>query len=1760
MAAEAAAMNAVACCVVLALLPLVSLSPTAYHSGHLASGHVAVCDPDKIPDKSIICYVRPGDPHFELSALDPCLCTHIVYGTLEVHQDLSLGPFVHENLTALGLLQHQNPHLVPMVEVRGLDQVMYVPDDQQLETLSHKIWTTIEPTHPGGVDIDYQFHGIDHQVAMEQRHVLANFVQHLRQEIPLKSPVLSVTVAKEPHRIEHVYDFPTLAQRVDYVNIPTFMFHDDSPQYAVHPAPLHGDRGEMDNTDSLVNLVLSMGVPPQKVVVGVPMFGVTYRLADPGSGATLGAPLDVHGEDRSYVFNHPEFCALQHNLNFSVLRDQDLTAPYAVSGDAFFGFEDDMSLRLKGKYIQVRDLGGAYAYSINDDDAHDVCGQGNFPLLHSLHEGIAGISSSIEYLETDDDARIVRIVDHNGDELHVDGLNSYSVAGFTCTRQGFYRHPADCTRFYRCVKFDQRVPDYTVFLFNCPAGLVFDDRIEVCNWPSWSQSCHGSGEILSTPKTTFRCPGIGYYQDPENCRWFYFCDDVYENGTLTPFDLRCPHGLGFDPTTFKCNYRSITPGCADYNGVVQQALFGPSLYAPGEYYHAADGNKERVIVPPGGIPVAPYQHGAIPQPVGLHGVPLADIEEDGFITGASDVSEYQVESPLSAGGTLKGRKRSARGETRRARQIYYQDYYPQAVFESGSVAGQLHDLHVHETHIQTPTQAQYQSRSQLVPSTGNVHPEVLIQPGATKTTLIHPGFHVPTQHVVQVSPPALQTQLAAVHVQQQRAVPVQSSVAQPHLPVQAQSPTLQSQLDTLRAQAQTAVLQSQLAVQGVQRDGVASGFSFQRGTSLQQVEVTPQVIPPLYQQHVEHASSVGTVVQNVQQPYADPQTTASLDGYVAQGVASRQAAAVPQVLAHQPQTFLYRFHDVNNHMRYSPGMSLYGGYAGTYERRQDTLSEPAYQYYGLVSNVNPPSGLAAQQPHVPSSVESQGGLVNQPTYLPGQEVAYQPRPLVRRLEEYVHPVSYNPSSGHYEAELYTRTPVRGSTQQPQPVAYQPETFLYGLRNVNNHMRYSPGMSLYGGYAGIYERQPVVTYGAEAYSRQQPAVHLQQDSSGLQAHPAVSGHVHPTVQHAQANPTVPVRHVPHVVYHQGAPAHVQRVPQAPSVRVHQVPQAAQPQAPPVHVHQVPQAAQPQVPRQQVPQYVYPQSPAVHAQPARNTGSSQDSGSEGGLRKQLFAVPAGRTQTSYVQPAVRTAIVLPVGSQTPNVRPAVPGPTYPQQGQGSLTRQPKELLYKHTADTGDVSQQSSSLPAASPNRNEVTATKPRSFLFQFKDPNKFMRVGPGTMVYGGYAGTYEKPVLPPPVRFDYSSLGHVLKSPTSLNDPYKPRFLIPPQDQISTNILKDPKPLPPLEPLIPVEEQNKATAEAQQPKPAEDKAFAEQPPTGQNRPVADFGGVQFDDDVGLGFGTRLTKPQAPIPKETPSTPPATPVSIPDTSYGQFFPIQTVNPGVLPGHDSNAYSAHKYTQNHLVAEERDPVVSAVKPELDEDVPEQRPVPQSILGELSLVLTRMRPNKAHAPIVTPLHDILQEAEGVAEKLIAPDNDNNTLSGSHAQASTLVPITLAPPGQDLQTLVAIDMGTGIMLAVDGEGSAVANKDAAIHTDNSLDKPKKTASTSDASSAFLKSKKLVKTIEETSTFPPETLKHFAAKKMRIPKDRAIPEAACTRAGLFRHPHKCGAFYECYFDKWLNKFTVHEFDCPIKLAFDESVSACSSQGFEKFCRS
>lgn len=53
------------------------------------------------------------------------------------------------------------------------------------------------------------------------------------------------------------------------------------------------------------------------------------------------------------------------------------------------------------------------------------------------------------------------------------------LATISCTEEGFYSDPLDCTKFYRCIKrFGNDV--YTPISFTCAPGTVFSHELESC--------------------------------------------------------------------------------------------------------------------------------------------------------------------------------------------------------------------------------------------------------------------------------------------------------------------------------------------------------------------------------------------------------------------------------------------------------------------------------------------------------------------------------------------------------------------------------------------------------------------------------------------------------------------------------------------------------------------------------------------------------------------------------------------------------------------------------------------------------------------------------------------------------------------------------------------------------------------------------------------------------------------------------------------------------------------------------------------------------------------------------------------------------------------------------------------------------------------------------------------------------------------------------------------------------------------------------
>jgi hypothetical protein len=58
-----------------------------------------------------------------------------------------------------------------------------------------------------------------------------------------------------------------------------------------------------------------------------------------------------------------------------------------------------------------------------------------------------------------------------------------------CRQEGSFRYPTDCRKFYRCVDWSHEGKHFSIFHFDCPEGTVFDEDLQVCNFPWWTKPC-----------------------------------------------------------------------------------------------------------------------------------------------------------------------------------------------------------------------------------------------------------------------------------------------------------------------------------------------------------------------------------------------------------------------------------------------------------------------------------------------------------------------------------------------------------------------------------------------------------------------------------------------------------------------------------------------------------------------------------------------------------------------------------------------------------------------------------------------------------------------------------------------------------------------------------------------------------------------------------------------------------------------------------------------------------------------------------------------------------------------------------------------------------------------------------------------------------------------------------------------------------------------------------------------------------------------
>ncbi|RZB39534.1 Glyco hydro 18 domain containing protein [Asbolus verrucosus] len=359
----------------------------------------------------VLCYFaswtvyRPSDGQFNVSLIDPNLCTHILYAFVGLNENGTVWVMDDWEATGLGEISHlmslkqQNPELKVLLSMGGWNEgsekySKVAADPEKRAVLVQSALGYVKEHGFDGFDFDWEYPG---QRGGDPDIDPANYVTilgELKSALNAEGLILSAAVTGGVASMDISYpDIAAVSDNLDMINVMAYDYHGSFENFVGHYAPLSPSHLDVTEEQQQLNVMaglrhwLDQGADPTKVNLGVGTYGRTFTLAD-ASNAELYAPVNGGGKPGPYTgldgtLGYNEICLF--NSDWDYIWDEEQQVPHLLSGDQWIGYDDTKSLELKVEYAMNSYVEGVMVWSLDTDDFLGACGQGKYPLLTAIN-------------------------------------------------------------------------------------------------------------------------------------------------------------------------------------------------------------------------------------------------------------------------------------------------------------------------------------------------------------------------------------------------------------------------------------------------------------------------------------------------------------------------------------------------------------------------------------------------------------------------------------------------------------------------------------------------------------------------------------------------------------------------------------------------------------------------------------------------------------------------------------------------------------------------------------------------------------------------------------------------------------------------------------------------------------------------------------------------------------------------------------------------------------------------------------------------------------------------------------------------------------------------------------------------------------------------------------------------------------------------------------------------------------------------------
>ncbi|KAF8369447.1 hypothetical protein HHK36_032537 [Tetracentron sinense] len=171
------------------------------------------------------------------------------------------------------------------------------------------------------------------------------------------------------------YPVASIRKNLDWINAMCYDYHGtwDTTATGAHAALF--DSKSNISTSYGVESWIKAGVPAKKVVMGLPLYGPTWKLEKPGLHG-IGAPaVDVGPGEGTMTFSQVEDFNRENGA--TVVYDTATVSTYSYVGNSWIGYDDATSITVKIGFARAHGLSGYFFWAVNGDKDWMISRQGN---------------------------------------------------------------------------------------------------------------------------------------------------------------------------------------------------------------------------------------------------------------------------------------------------------------------------------------------------------------------------------------------------------------------------------------------------------------------------------------------------------------------------------------------------------------------------------------------------------------------------------------------------------------------------------------------------------------------------------------------------------------------------------------------------------------------------------------------------------------------------------------------------------------------------------------------------------------------------------------------------------------------------------------------------------------------------------------------------------------------------------------------------------------------------------------------------------------------------------------------------------------------------------------------------------------------------------------------------------------------------------------------------------------------------------------